>query len=57
MREGIVARKGYISIDGVEYIPRRQLDELRAERDRLAAELERLREELERLEKESRDES
>lgn len=46
MREGIVARKGFISIEGEEYIPRRQLEELRAERDRLAAEVERLREEL-----------
>jgi cell division protein FtsB len=47
MREGIFARKGFISIDGEEYVPRRELDALREERDRLAAEVERLRQELE----------
>ena len=46
MREGITARKGFISIDGEEYVPRRDLDELRRERDRLADEVERLRREL-----------
>ena len=46
MREGIYARRGFISIDGEEYIPRRELDALREERDRLAAEVERLRQEL-----------
>jgi hypothetical protein len=47
MREGIYARKGFISIDGEEYVPRRELDALREERDRLAAAVERLRQELE----------
>jgi len=46
MREGIYARKGFISVDGEEYVPRRQLDALREERDRLADEVERLRQEL-----------
>ena len=46
MREGITARKGFVSIDGEEYVPLRELDELRSERDRLAAEVERLRQEL-----------
>jgi len=48
MRQGIYARKGFISIDGEEYIPRRELDALREERDLLAAEVERLRQELEK---------
>ena len=42
---GIYARKGFISIDGEEYIRRRELEALREERDRLAAEVERLRQE------------
>lgn len=46
MREGITAHKGFISIDGEEYVPRRELDELRQERDRLATEVDRLRQEL-----------
>lgn len=46
MGEGIVARKGFISIDGEEYVPRRERDDMRDERDRLAAEVERLRQEL-----------
>jgi hypothetical protein len=46
MREGITAQKGFVSIDGEEYVPRGELDDLRRERDRLAAEIERLREEL-----------
>jgi hypothetical protein len=46
MREGITARKGFVSIDGEEYVPLRELDDLRRERDRLAAEVERLRHEL-----------
>lgn len=46
MRDGITARKGFISIDGEEYVPRRDLDDLRQERDRLATEVERLRREL-----------
>lgn len=50
-RSGIYARKGFISIDGEEYVPRRELDDLRGERDRLAAEVERLREELAQREK------
>jgi polyhydroxyalkanoate synthesis regulator phasin len=49
-REGIIARKGFISIDGEEYVPRRQVDELREERDRLAAEVQRLQDELARHE-------
>jgi hypothetical protein len=52
-REGIFARKGFISIDGEEYVPRRRLDEVRAERDRLAAEVERLRRELAQRENET----
>ncbi len=46
MGEGIVARQGFISIDGEEYVPRRERDELREERDRLAAEVEQLRQQL-----------
>ena len=49
MREGIFARKGFVSIDGEVYVPRSELDALRQERDRLAEEVERLREELDRL--------
>jgi cell division protein FtsB len=52
MREGIVARKGFISIDGEEYVSRRDLDELREERDKLATEVERLRDELAKRETE-----
>lgn len=46
MGEGIVARKGFISIDGEEYAPRWELDGIRDERDRLAAEVERLQQQL-----------
>jgi hypothetical protein len=46
VRDGIYARKGFISVDGEEYVPRRELDALREERDRLADEVERLRQEL-----------
>jgi hypothetical protein len=46
MTEAGAAQRGYVSIDGEEYVPRRVVDELRADRDRLAAEVERLREEL-----------
>jgi hypothetical protein len=47
-RQGIFAHEGFVSIDGEEYVPRRQVDDLREERDRLAAEVERLRQELAR---------
>ena len=46
MSEAGAAKRGFVSVDGEEYVPRRVVDELRAERDRLAAEVERLREEL-----------
>lgn len=55
MGEGIVARKGFISIDGEEYVPRRERDELREERDRLAAEVERLQQRLMRHEQRDAD--
>jgi hypothetical protein len=50
MREGIIARKGFVSIDGEEYVPRRELDALREERERLLAEIQRLQDELARHE-------
>jgi hypothetical protein len=40
------AIKGLVSIDGEQYVPRRELDDLRQERDRLADEVDRLRREL-----------
>ena len=35
MSEGIT-RKEFVSVDGEEYVPRRDLDDLRQERDRLS---------------------
>ncbi len=55
MREGTVARKGFISIDGEEYVPRRELDEAHEERDRLAAEVERLQRQLAQREQQGTD--
>jgi hypothetical protein len=55
MGEGIVARQGFISIDGEEYVPRRERDELQEERDRLAAEVERLQQLLARHEQRDAD--
>ena len=46
MNEPGTTKRGLVSIDGEVYVPRRLLEELRAERDRLAAEVERLREAL-----------
>jgi hypothetical protein len=52
MHQGTTDRRGLVSVDGEEYIPRREHDELRQERDRLASEVEQLCQEL----AESRDE-
>jgi cell division protein FtsB len=46
VEEAGTTARSFVSIDGEEYVPRRTLDELRAERDRLAAEVERLRDAL-----------
>jgi cell division protein FtsB len=46
MGEAGTSGRSSVSIDGEDYVPRRELDELRAERDRLAAEVERLRDQL-----------
>jgi hypothetical protein len=37
------AERGWVSIDGEQYVPRRIADDLQAERDRLAEEVDRLR--------------
>jgi hypothetical protein len=41
-----MTKRGLVSIDGEEYVPRRICDELREDRDRLAEEVEQLREAL-----------
>ena len=46
MQEGTTDRRGLVSVDGEEYVPRREYDELRQERDRLASEVEQLHQEL-----------
>jgi hypothetical protein len=46
MSESTTERRGLVSVDGEEYVPRREHDEVRQERDRLAAEVEQLRQEL-----------
>jgi cell division protein FtsB len=46
MGDNITDRRGLVSVDGEEYVPRQEHDELRQERDKLAAEVEQLRQEL-----------
>ena len=41
-----MSERGLVSVDGEEYVPRSQFDELRKERDRLEAEVERLKQAL-----------
>jgi hypothetical protein len=46
MSKGTTDSRGIVSVDGKEYVPHREYEELRQERDGLADEVEQLRQKL-----------